>query len=185
MVLIDVENTTLLADAEIPVLIKSSKIKSVKYGALEFRLRNGVSLELPLKVAVPLLREGMAEVDESKLPSFAELNKLRWKEERTEDLQPIPSDFYIKARLYLDALKKHSENDKRKEILFRKSKAAIIDIITSRMKKIVRHALSSLQPSRNILENMSYEERILYIALCHLLEEWYRLVVDKIERGGV
>ena len=175
----------MLADAEIPVLIKSSKIKSVKYGALEFRLKSGLSLELPLKVAVPLLREGMAEVDESKLPGFVELNKLRWKEERTEDLQPISSDFYIKARLYLDALRRRSESDNRSEILLRKSKAVIIDIITSRMKKIVRYALSSLQPSRNLLENMSYEERILYIALCHLLEEWYRLMVNKIERGGV
>ncbi len=183
MVVVDLEDTTVLADLEIPLRVRSDRIKSIRYGALELRLRSGLSLELPLKVAVPLLKEKIAEIDYSKLPSLQDLNKVRWKEERTEELQPLDEGFYVRARLYLASLR--DKDDYNTEVVFRRAKSTLVDIITIRMKKIVRYALASPQPQRELMSKMSHEERMFYIALCHLIDEWFTRMLAKLERGGI
>mgnify|MGYP000097141196 CR=1 FL=1 len=183
MVVFDPLDTLLLADVEVPVKVIADELTGIRYGALEYKLRKGLSIELPLKLAVPLWQKGEVELDVNKLPDFSELNKIRWKEERARELQRLERGFYVKVELLLAYLKASAEDNREKEQVLRRSKAAIVDIIRARMKKIVELAVANPKPEREIMKKMSVEERMLYVALCSVLNDWYTFMVSRLERG--
>ncbi len=183
MVVFDPLNTLLLADVEVPVRVVADELAGIRYGALEYKLRRGLSIELPLRLAVPLWQKGEVELDVDKLPNFSELNKIRWKEERARELQRLERGFYVKVELLLARLKASAEDDGEKAQLLRRSKAAIVDIIRARMKKIVELAVTNPRPEREIMRRMSVEERMLYVALCSILNDWYTFMVSRLEKG--
>jgi len=95
------ENVDLISiiakDAEVPVKIKR-KIPKAPLGVfVDTSIREGVTIDVPVRVAEVLLEKGFAEVDSERLFSFSEMNKIRWKEEKTAELQPLDESFYVKA----------------------------------------------------------------------------------------
>lgn len=184
MEVLDLRDTLLVSDYELPLVIRDDKIKNLKFGALEVKIRKGLKLELPLKVAAPLLEEQIAEVDYDKLPKLPYYNKVRWREQRLTELQELPQDFYIKASLYISHLNKLSlRGDEKAALELRRTKAALVDIIRLRMKKIANYAVTYPQVNRDLLKKMTIEEKQLYTSLCSYLDKWYLNLVKSLEEG--
>lgn len=173
----------LYADVELPArILKNTKIRM---GGLELELRGGTSIDLPLKVLAPLRSEGVADIDPSRLYSLQELNKMRWVEERSQELQGIEESFYLKAGLTLRWIEEQARSSDDPALLTRarRTRAVIVDILRRRMYKIARLAVTNPLPSKAHMKNMTREERLLYANLCHLLESWHSQMISMLEGG--
>lgn len=178
--------TALFAEIEIPVEILRSK--SIEISGLKLDLKKGSRVTLPLRLLVPLVKEGIIKLDEDRLYDFNTLNKIRWREERSEELQKLDKDFYLKSRLVLSLLEKRlRENAENYELLsrIRQVKVLLMDIVKRRIYKISKLAFASPEPSRDLMERMTREERIFYVKLCDLIKTWQESMSSFIERGEV
>jgi len=181
-------HTVLFSDTEIPVVITSEKKVDVAFDGIRLELRKGLKRDLPLKYAIPLIRQNLAKVDVTRLYTKGQINKIRWKEERIETLQEIDEDFYVKVRILLKNLEQEvKENPDNIELLstLRQIKISVIDIIKARFQKIVKMALMNPEVSRELLKNMTKEERLLYVQVCDLLSYWYDSMQKFVDRGEV
>ncbi|RLF06196.1 MAG: hypothetical protein DRK00_02380 [Thermoprotei archaeon] len=182
MVAMELARTVIVADATLPVTVLED-VKTVLPGRVgELTLKRGAKLELSLREALPLIRRGVLAIDEERLYSLQELNKVRWIESRDmQTLQKIDEYFYLKARLTLASLEKREPGGRRVSL----AKAALIDIIKLRLQKIVRSVMANPEPDRELMERMTWEERTLYVRLCELVRGWYESMIEFVERGDV
>ena len=168
-------------NTNIPVLILEDFETRLPGRTGRLSLRKGLRLELPLREAIPLLRKGLAMVDVSKLYDIKELNKIRWIESRdTRALHKLDEYFYFKIALVLNALKEEEKTDERTLELYR---TVVLDIIKLRLQKILRSITASQEPDKELMSKLSWEERILYVKMCHTVNEWYRSMLEFLERG--
>ncbi|RLE84983.1 MAG: hypothetical protein DRJ41_02100 [Thermoprotei archaeon] len=179
-------DTVVFAELEVPVEVKSDKL--VEIGGLKVELKRGAKLNLPLRLSHTLMREGIVKLDEGKLYSLNMLNKIRWREERSERLQKLEKDFYLKSRLTLSVLEEKARQgydsyEPRSSI--KQFKITLMDIVKRRVYKIAKIALANPEPSRDLMEIMTREERVLYIKLCDLIKSWQESMKLFIERGEV
>jgi len=180
--------TLLTKDIEVPVLIKK-KIPKLPLGMLIdlSGVKEGATLNLPLRIAEVLVEKGYAEIDTKRLFSVSEINKIRWKEEKTTDLQPLEEGFYVKVKCLLkkinEELMKSEETDVKLVKLSRTVKGIVVDIIKRRIYKIVNLALANPYPSRNLMKLMTKEEKYFYVKTCDVLREWEETLIKHVEGG--
>ncbi len=180
MMVLEYKETLLFSEIEIPVI--ATKNIKLSLGGLELSLKKGAKINLPVRVALPLLQNKTVEVNVDDLMKFSLLNKTRWREERTDDLQKLDEGFYYKTMLYFSFLHKQAnEGDTNAETLLKKARILIQDILRTRMNKIVKLALANPVPSREIMVKMTREERFLYLRLCRELHDWFEGMVKFIE----
>ncbi|RLE85805.1 MAG: hypothetical protein DRJ41_00435 [Thermoprotei archaeon] len=178
--------TALFAELEIPVEVL--KNKSIEISGLRLDLKKGSKVALPLRLLMPLIKEGIIKLDEGRLYDFNTLNKIRWREERSEELQRLEKDFYLKSRLVLSLLENRLKEDvENYELLskIKQIKVLLMDIVKRRGYKISRLAFASPEPSRDLMERMTREERMFYVKLCDLIKSWQESMSIFIERGEV
>lgn len=176
--------TVLYLDLELPVEITSDKVSHVSLGGIRIELKKGLKLELPLRVAYRLLKEGHARPDLGRLYSLSSLSKIRWKEEKSEELQRIDSYFYFKLRLLLQSLRREAARDEEKIEELRRIKAAYMDILRRRLHKISKLAIAHPEPSREHMQLMTPEEKVLYVTLCDRIMAWVSAMQDLVEGSG-
>jgi len=166
--------------AKVPLIINSDLAK-VEF--LDFKaegIKKGSKINAPLSLALLLVKRGNALVDKSSLPTLSEINKLAWLETKSNELQRVTKDFYIKSSLLVWSLLEkpdNFENERRIRFL----KALLMDIVKSRLQKIMKLALSNPVPSREIINALTFEEEALYLAMCDVIGSWLRYMKELIE----
>jgi len=177
--------TIAVAELEVPVEIIGERTRKVSLGGLQVELKKGAKLELPLKAVLSLIRRGEASIDPSRLYSIGELNKIRWKEEQSYQLQKLEPFFYLKARLLIELLEQEAMNEPRAQAKIRHIKVCVLDIARSRLNKILKAVLANPEPSRELMSLMTLEERALYVKLCSIVGAWRDSMQRFIEEGDV
>lgn len=178
-----------------------SRLRSVPYssqvslealadiGELEYlgrrigRVPKGGRARVPLKLALSLMESGAARPDASALPTLSEINRLAWLETKSDELQRVDKEFYVRAYLLVRSLSSEGEEAERR---LRFVKAVLMDIVRSRLQKIVRAAVSDPKPSKELLSNLALEEEALYLAVCEVVGSWLehmRRVVEGVAYG--
>ena len=112
----------------------------------------------------------------------ATIARIVWKEEKEEELQKLSKDFYAKCSILLRKMEKEL-NDKNfifhsKNIMLIKSN--LLDLIKYRTQKIVKLALLTPTPQRDLINKMTAEEEFLYILLCNILSSWNQFIVENL-----
>ncbi len=179
----NLSDTVLFSDSDVPLVVKRDT--SLKSALQILKLRAGQKVKLPYPYALTLLREGLAEVDEEQLPSLSSVKKIAWAEEKSEDLQPLSEDFYLKLMLYVQGLKgKAAQGDEKAEEALRKLRISVTDLVRLRTLKIAQLALKNPTPDKEKMGHMTREEQVFYINLCHYISSWMSDVVDSIFGGS-
>ncbi len=171
-------------EVEVPVRVKK-KIPKIPLGVFEVNLKEGITIDVPVRIAEVLIEKGLAEVDPEHLFTFSEINKIRWREEKTAELQPLDENFYVKARYTLKKLNeeliKKQELDPKLLKLHRIMRGLLVDIIKRRIYKIVNMALADPHPSRSLMKLMTKEERYFYVRICDILQTWENTLIKYVE----
>jgi len=145
--------------------------------------RRGDELELPRWQARILEERGIVEVKDKKL-DIDTVNTYHYREKRktaANQLSPLPSDFYLKARELVEELNKLIKEKpshmllKDREILEKN----LIELAETRLLKIVRLALTSSEEFR---ERMTPEETLVYMNIHDTASTW-RSYIEEIFRG--
>ncbi len=129
-------------------------------------------VEVERWIARILKEEGYVEILDDRSIDLTTLSKIAWRENRSSQLTPLEPSFYAKARAYLKSL---SEKAKEKpEVLGEKkiAESRLIDIINCRVQKIVSLALAGAQPPRDVLNNLTPEEKMLLDELSSIISRW-------------
>ncbi len=165
------EKTLLYANVDIPVI--AVKKTTYKLGLLEIKLKPGIKTQVPYRVLKVLEERGEVQPDPDEVMSLSALSKIQWKEEKTSEIIPLDEGFYLKAKIFFQILRKRiKEGDERAEILFRKAKILLSDIVRRRISKIVSLAIANPSPSRELINKMTLEERIFYTKICYEINNW-------------
>jgi len=135
--------------------------------------QEGKEYEVRFWIAQELKRAGIARFREEESLDLMKLNKIHWKErvQASQQVAYLPEEVYPRLRRYLADLK--SGAIKKPETMRDSEKARRLsrDIINLRLKKIVSLASSPAQP-RQILGNLTKEERALYDHLYEKISKW-------------
>jgi len=162
-------------------LIVHSDVTEVSF--LDFkagRIERGAKVETPLSLALLLMKEGIASLDEMSLPTLSEINKAAWLEMKSNELQKISKDFYVRSSLLVWTASEDSY-DFESERRLRFIKALLMDIVKSRLQKIVKLALSNPVPSRDVINSLTLEEEVLYLTMCNMIGSWLRYMRELVE----
>ncbi|MCX8161762.1 MAG: DNA replication complex GINS family protein [Candidatus Bathyarchaeota archaeon] len=132
-------------------------------------------VKLPLWVAIELVKAGIVEFKEDERVDMKTLSKLHWIEviQPSRVLSPLPENFYLKLKFYLDELKAKALREVDKIEEYRKALMMAGDIASSRLRKVMELTLA--KQTIQTISNLSIEERILYEGLRGIVEEWRNL----------
>lgn len=129
-------------------------------------------VKLPLWVAIELVKAGIVAFKEGDGIDLKSLSKLHWIEviQPSRVLSPLPENFYLKLKFYLDELKARVSREVDKIEEYRKALMMAGDIVSSRLRKVMELTLT--RQTTQTLSNLSVEERVLYEGLREVIEEW-------------
>jgi len=122
----------------------------------------GEVVTLPAWQALHLVKAGLAKFRNDEPINLAELYDCLWKEERQAALQPLPKNFLLRLRFFIEA----SPDDEKKKI-----SSVFRDLMCRRLEKVVKAALRARQ-NMKATENMLPEEKVLYSELASNINEW-------------
>jgi hypothetical protein len=145
--------------------------------------KEGKEYEVRFWIATELKKAGIAHLRIDEPLDLMKLNKIHWKETRIQTSQrvtPLPVDFYPKLRRYLKELNEEAIKKAEKRSDYEKAQKLSDDITRTRLKKIV--SLASSSQTRQILENLTKEERVLYDCLYGTISNWRTEILKK--QGG-
>ncbi|RLE63761.1 MAG: hypothetical protein DRJ49_00445 [Thermoprotei archaeon] len=95
------------------------------------------------------------------------LKKLLWKEERTDELQAIPADFYTRLSSYIKIMKENKD-----EKMADRMECLAVDLLRRRLQKILGIVSTNPRASKELMDKMSFEEKVLYNTLCKTVAAW-------------
>jgi len=125
----------------------------------------------------------ITDIDQEKLVTPLQIRKKLLMEKNSKNLQKISTYFYVKVLITIKILRRIYEKKKDPNILqeIEEIKENAMDLLRKRMQKILELAQLSSKPIRELMENMSFEERIIYSNICNLLSTWERSFTSKLE----
>ena len=130
-------------------------------------------------IADELVKNGYAKIvaEEERL-SLIDVQKAQVVEaiQSPRHLSILPENFYPKLRKLLKELEEKSQKDSTKKLEFQKIVQLAMDIVTSRLNKILILA-SAREKDENLLKNLTLEERALYEKLYQTVNEWRNLIL--------
>ncbi|MFQ5761845.1 MAG: hypothetical protein ACE5PO_02305 [Candidatus Bathyarchaeia archaeon] len=125
-------------------------------------------------VADELTAMGLAQPAQPEKPlDLVELQKIHFREtiQTTRRLSEVPAGFYSMVHAYLRTLKAASSESREKLVDHGRAVELVMDILTSRMHKIV--SIASIQdPTESVLETLTPEELRLYEAVHNSVKAW-------------
>ncbi|MCI4438997.1 hypothetical protein JHC27_04015 [archaeon] len=138
------------------------ELSSTLFG--EIQVKKSSSTEVPYFVASIMERNGLLEISNSEL-SEKNLKMLSWNEKYKETkLSSLPENFYLLAQEALLNMK-----DKKIDSL-------VIEIVSLRIKKILRYLVLPSIPSE-VISSFSPEEKYLFYLLREVIGSWQREVL--------
>lgn len=147
----------------VKVIPKSeTEFSSTLFG--EIQIKKSSSTEVPYFVATVMEQNGLLEIPNSEL-SEKNLKMLSWNEKYKETkLSSLPENFYLLAQEALSNTK-----DKKVDSL-------IIEIVSLRIKKLLRYLILPSIPSE-VVSSFSPEEKYLFYLLREVINSWQREVL--------
>lgn len=132
----------------------------------------GNEYEVYYWIAEELEKASIAHFREEPLDA-SKLYKIQWTErvQTSGQTSKLPEHFYPQLRRCLEKLKKEANKNPEKLRDYEKIRQLTLDIVNSRVKKIVSIA-STLTPTEQVLKNLTEEERFLYNKLYKLINKW-------------
>jgi hypothetical protein len=163
----DFENsqTRIVLTREIPdTSPKLSRILSSKMGQ---------EVEVPYWTARELVQLGYARFREEDVLNYNTLSKIHWRETipASRQLPALQANFYCLLRRHVTDLKELSKQDQVKLRELERTESLVRDIVNCRIRKIVSLAASPT-PSEELIQVLTYEERILYSILNKTIVDW-------------
>ncbi|MFQ5997862.1 MAG: hypothetical protein ACE5KO_00990 [Candidatus Bathyarchaeia archaeon] len=135
-------------------------------------VEKGSEIESSQWVAEELARNQLAIILESQEPlGLTELQRIQLREniQASRRLSNLSNDFYPQLKRYMSQL--NSESEPRKIVEFQKAQKLAVDILTSRMYKILLIA-SAAEDSIAVTQNLTPEEAELQRTIYQLVNDW-------------
>lgn len=135
--------------------------------------RVGQEIEVPYWTARDLVELGYARFREEDVLNYNSLSKIHWRETipASRQLPSLQSTFYCILRRHVSELRQMSRQDQVKLRELERTESLVRDIVNCRIRKIVSIAASPT-PSEELIQGLTYEERVLYSILNKTIEEW-------------
>lgn len=135
--------------------------------------RVGQEIEVPYWTAKELVQLGYARFREEDILNYNSLSKIHWRETipASRQLPALQPNFYCLLRRHVSELKEFSKQDQVKLRELERTETLVRDIVNCRIRKIVSLAASPT-PSEELIQGLTYEERILYLILNKTIAEW-------------
>ncbi len=145
------------------------KLAGLNVGPFE----EGNEYEIPYWVACQLEKSGVINFREEEKLDSTSIYKVQWKErvQAAGKISTLPDNFYPKLRRYLVELKGEIAKQPEKMRDYEKTRHLALDIVNSRLKKIVSLASSPAQ-TEQVLKNFTNEEKHIYEQLYKFISEW-------------
>ncbi len=133
----------------------------------------GQEIAVPYWTAEELVELGYARFREEDVLNYNSLSKIHWRETipASRQLPALQANFYCMLRRHLAELRTLSKQDQVKLRELERTETLVRDIVNCRMRKIVSLAASPT-PSEELIQGLTYEERVLYSILNRTIEEW-------------
>lgn len=149
---------------EIPELQRMMKLSAAKIGQ---------EIEVPYWTARDLVQLGHARFREEDVLNYNSLSKVHWRETipASRQLPALQANFYCLLRRHLAELQQMSRQDQVKLRELERSESLVRDIVNCRIRKIVSIAASPT-PTEELIQGLTYEERVLYSILNKTIENW-------------
>ena len=168
------ENSTIrvVVTREIPETTpRMAKLASAKVGQ---------EVEVLYWTARELVHLGFARFREDDVLNFNSLSKIHWRETipSSRQLPSLQASFYCLLRRHLAELRESSKQDQVKLRELEKTESLVRDIVNCRIRKIVSLAASPT-PSEELIQGLTYEERVLYSILNKTIEEWKAKLLEQ------
>jgi hypothetical protein len=162
----DFENSLIrvVVTREIPETPRMSKLSSAKVGQ---------EVEVPHWTARELVQLGYARFREEDVLNYNSLSKIHWRETipSSRQLPALQANFYCLLRRHMGELQQMSRQDQVKLRELERTESLVRDIVNCRIRKIVSIAASPT-PSEELIQGLTYEERVLYSILNKTIEDW-------------
>lgn len=165
-------------------IVANRNVQEIKLAGLNVGpFEEGNEYEIYNWVALELEKNGIVHFREDEELNVAKLNKLQWSErvQSVGQISKLPEHFYPRLRGYLETLKKEASKTPNKMLENEKVRQLTLDILNSRLRKVVSIASAPAQTEQT-LKNLTEEERFLYDQLFSLINQW-RTKVLEYERG--
>jgi DNA replication initiation complex subunit (GINS family) len=133
----------------------------------------GQEVEVPYWTARELVQLGYARFREEDVLNYNTLSKIHWRETipASRQLPALQANFYCLLRRHVTDLQELSRQDQVKLRELEKTESLVRDIVNCRIRKIVSLAASPT-PSEELIQVLTYEERILYLILNKTIVDW-------------
>jgi DNA replication initiation complex subunit (GINS family) len=130
-------------------------------------------VEVPYWTARELVQLGYARFREEDVLNYNSLSKIHWRETipASRQLPALQANFYCLLRRHVSDLKELSKQDQVKLRELERTESLVRDIVNCRIRKIVSLAASPT-PSEELIQGLTYEERILYSILNKTIVDW-------------
>jgi hypothetical protein len=161
----------IIADRNYPEI----KLAGLSIGPFE----EGNEYEVYYWVAQELVESGIAHFREDDCLDATKLYKVQWKErvQIAGQISELPEDFYPKLRRYLANIKKEITVQPEKVQEYEKARHLALDIVNSRLKKIVALSAGPTQTDQ-VLKKCTSEERLIYEQLGKIITEWRTQILE-------
>jgi len=133
----------------------------------------GQEVEVPYWTARELVQLGYARFREEDVLNYNTLSKIHWRETipASRQLPALQANFYCLLRRHVTDLQQLSKQDQVKLRELERTESLVRDIVNCRIRKIVSLAASPT-PSEELIQVLTYEERILYLILNKTIMDW-------------
>ncbi len=162
----DFENSQIrvVVTREIPETPRMTKLSSAKVGQ---------EIEVPYWTARELVQLGYARFREEEVLTYNSISKIHWRETipASRQLPSLQPAFYCLLRRHMLELRQLSKQDQVKLRELERTETLVRDIVNCRIRKIVSLAASPT-PSEELIQGLTYEERVLYSILNRTIEDW-------------
>nr|MDO8134367.1 hypothetical protein [Candidatus Njordarchaeum guaymaensis] len=141
----------------------------------------GQDVQLPFWAADVLINANVAVTRETQKLNYEDFHKILWKEQRENQLQKLPEEFYILAKELMSSLREKASKethslDSIKELT--QFETLLRDTVSIRLSKIVKISLRG-GDLHGIINSMTSEEAWLYQRLTKLLRCWEKGILGK------
>jgi len=152
--------------ARIEVLVKKDL---PEHPEIPWRLKRGMEINMPAWLFEELEKEGFVERKEPMDVEVVEV--MLHKEQVTTRPLKIPEDTYSWLKKEIEAARSKEEAD---PLEIRRLSSNLFDLSSTRLRKIVRYLLLPHVKDMEwrILEHLTPEERVLYLALREIIDGW-------------
>lgn len=142
-------------------------------------LEEGNEYEVQYWIAKELTKLGIAHFREDYDLDATMLYKIQWKErvQIAGQISELAEEFYPKLRRYLAGIKAEIATNPERAQDYEKAKNLALDIVNSRLKKIIALSSGPIQ-TEHIRKKLTCEERFIYEQLGKTISEWKAQILD-------